>query len=812
MMLALPFASVAQVLPSVDVISTTPLPGVGLPKAEIPANVQSATSRDIDESQATDLADFMRRRLGSVHINDMQGNPFQADVSYRGFTASPLLGTPQGLSVYMDGVRMNQPFGDVVSWDLIPRGAIANISLMPGSNPLFGLNTLGGALAIQTKDGRSHPGSAMQVMYGSYGRRSLELEHGGFNDKGLSWYGLVNLFKEQGWRTESPSDVRQLFGKLGWRNANTDLKLTMAYADNQLYGNGLQEYRFLANDYSSVYTKPDITQNKSLLLNLAASHSVNNNVLLSGNAYYRRITTHTLNGDINTGSLNQSVYQPNAADRAALTAAGYSGFPTAGANAGNTPFPFWRCIAQALQKDEPAEKCNGLLTSTASTQISYGLSGQSTFYQLLAGRKNQLTVGAALDESKTDFQQNGQLGYLNPDRSVTGVAAFGDGVNGGDIDGAPYDTRVSLLSKVRTWSLYATNTIALPENLHLTVSGRYNQTQVRNNDQINPGGGPESLDGNHRFSRFNPAIGVSWVPSRTLSAYVGYNEGSRAPTAIELGCANPDRPCKLPNAMAGDPPLNQVVARTIEAGVRGGDAGLSWNVGVFRTDARDDILFVADDQAGFGYFKNFGKTRREGIELGLSGKTGAWRFGANHTVLNATYRSAETVNGSSNSSSSAAAPGLDGTIGIKSGDRIPLIPQQQFKAYLDYQLNPAFSMGLSMIAVSSALARGNENNSHQADGTYYLGAGKSAGYAIFNLAARYQVEPKMQVFMQISNLFDRKYANAAQLGSTGFNAAGNFQARPFAQNANGEYPLQHSTFVAPGAPRMIWAGMRYSFN
>lgn len=82
-----------------------------------------------------------------------QGNPFQPDLNFRGFTASPLLGTPQGLSVYMDGVRLNQPFGDVVSWDLIPRSVIGSIALMPGSNALFGLNTLGGALAIQTKDG-----------------------------------------------------------------------------------------------------------------------------------------------------------------------------------------------------------------------------------------------------------------------------------------------------------------------------------------------------------------------------------------------------------------------------------------------------------------------------------------------------------------------------------------------------------------------------------------------------------------------------------------------------------------------------------
>ena len=115
----------------------------------MPAPVQTATQLEIARSGALDLADFMNRQFNGVHLNEMQGNPFQPDLNYRGYTASPLLGTPQGVSVYMDGVRQNQPFGDVVSWDLIPRNAISEVTLMPGSNPVFGLNTLGGALSIQ---------------------------------------------------------------------------------------------------------------------------------------------------------------------------------------------------------------------------------------------------------------------------------------------------------------------------------------------------------------------------------------------------------------------------------------------------------------------------------------------------------------------------------------------------------------------------------------------------------------------------------------------------------------------------------------
>jgi hypothetical protein len=111
-----------------EVVGTTPLAGVDLAREEIASPVQTGNAREVQESGALDLPDFLNRRLSGVHVNEVQGNPFQPDVNYRGYTASPLLGTPQGLSVYMDGVRLNQPFGDVVSWDLIPRLAMAATS------------------------------------------------------------------------------------------------------------------------------------------------------------------------------------------------------------------------------------------------------------------------------------------------------------------------------------------------------------------------------------------------------------------------------------------------------------------------------------------------------------------------------------------------------------------------------------------------------------------------------------------------------------------------------------------------------------
>jgi outer membrane receptor protein involved in Fe transport len=557
-----------------------PLPGLDLRLDQIPAPVHTALSADIDASGALDLSDFLNRRFNGVFVNEIEGNPFQPDLNYRGYTASPLLGTPQGLSIYMDGVRPNQPFGDVVSWDLIPRLAIGSTTLMSGSNPLYGLNTLGGALSIQTKDGRSNPGTSVRAIYGSGVRRALEVEHGGSRGNGLNWYLAGNVFAEDGWRDDSPSSVGQFFGKLGRHEPGSETALSFGYADTSLKGNGLQEQRFLNRDFASVYTKPDKTDNRSTLVNLMTRHDRSASLTFSGNIHYRNIRTNTFNGDINGDALS-----------------------------GDAEY-------------------NGLLNRSDIAQHDYGPSGQVTWRDWLA-RRNVVTVGAGYDGSRSTFEQSSQFGHLNADRSVTPVDAFDD------------DKRVSLAGRVNTGSLFASDVLSLGVAWSATVSARYNRTSVSNADRLNPGGGPGSLDGDHSYGRLNPAAGVTFSPSHAVNVYFGYSEGSRTPTSVELGCANSDQPCRLPNALAGDPPLEQVVTRTFEAGIRGGTAAITWSAGIFHANNLDDILFVASPQTGFGYFKNFGKTRRQGIEVQINARRGGLAGGLGYTYLNATFESAE---------------------------------------------------------------------------------------------------------------------------------------------------------------------------
>ena len=411
-------------------------------------------------------------------------------------------------------------------------------------------------------------------MYGSSNRKEGQASYGGGKALGFNWFATGNLFHESGWRVDSPSTVRQAFVRLGWRSAKTDIALTYSYADNTMIGNGLQDYRLLAANYSSVYSIPDSTTNRSPAVNIILRHTFSNTLTFSGNGWYRHIRTGGIDANLNTDSFDESVYQPNAKEIATLTAAGYTGFPTSGANAANTPFPSWRCIANALENNDPDERCDGIDIYSSEIQNRYGFSGQTAWITSPRIGRNQFTAGASIDRGSVSYIQNTQYGYLNPNYTITVVPAWQDG----SALTNPVDSRVNLHGLTPNWSLYFTDTLTLLKNVNLTVSGRYNRLTVDNTDRINPIAGPGSLDGNYVFQRFNPAVGLTWSPIPTVNAYASYTQGSRAPTAIELGCADPANPCSLPNALASDPPLQQVVTGTWEA-------GRAWETGGFLSRA-----------------------------------------------------------------------------------------------------------------------------------------------------------------------------------------------------------------------------------
>jgi outer membrane receptor protein involved in Fe transport len=730
-----------QIAPLVTVIGTMPVPGIELPRDQVPANLQTLDADVLHESGAVSLAEAMQRRLAGVNVNEIQGNPWQADLNYRGFSASPLLGTPQGLSVFLDGVRVNEGFGDVVHWDLLPRAAIDTLTLVPGSNPLYGLNTLGGALAVHTKRGVTHPGTQLEAQGGSFGRRSLALEHGGKHGA-VDWFVAAEDWKEDGWRDHSPSDVRQLFGKLGWQSGDTGLTLTVAHAASDLIGNGLVPESMRAARDEAIFTHPDQTRNRMNLVALTGSHWLNDSDRLSGTIYARRTHTRTLNGD------------------------------------GNDDY-------EDEFEADPTFDETGVLNRTATGQRGAGVAVQWT---RLAG-DHQFALGMSHDRSSASFSQTAQEGELTDERGV-------------EVE-EEAELENSLSGRTRTSSLYFTDSVALSSTLQLTGALRYNRTRVINRDRLNPGV-PDNLDGDYTYRKLNPALGLTWQASPALTVYGGLSQGNRAPTPIELGCANPDKPCTLPNALASDPFLEQVVARTLEIGVRGRLAGgTRWNAGAFRTTNRDDILFVGTSTSA-GYFTNFGKTRREGIELGLAGEGGAFDWQVNYTWLRATFQSRACVVAENNSTAEADASCGDDQIRVERGDHIPGLPEHSLKLALNWRASEALRLGADVVAYSSQYVRGNENNRHQPDDEYQ-GRGKLSGYAVLNLNANYRLGGGWTLFARIDNVFDRRYASGGALAENPFTGAGN----AFATDPD---TWRSEQFVAPGTPRAGWVGVRYRWG
>ena len=300
-----------------------------------------------------------------------------------------------------------------------------------------------------------------------------------------------------------------------------------------------------------------------------------------------------------------------------MTAAGYTGFPTTG-NAATEPFPFWRCIAQGLEKSEPIENCTGIITNTFNKQHNYGLSGQASWLV----SHNHVTAGAAWDRSSMIFQQGSQFGYLNPDRlTITPINAFADGSTHSGRRSGRYARRSARAHQhvQPVCDRYAYRWASRwHSRFRAAITGRPSTT---------PTVCRRATDGLARLAQRPICLRAVQSgrrahlqsASRFASVYFSYSEASRAPTAIELGCADPNEPCNLPNALVSDPPLKQVVTRTFEAGVRGTmENNLRWSAGWFRGENYNDLLFVASEQTGFGYFTNFGQTRRQGVEASIS--------------------------------------------------------------------------------------------------------------------------------------------------------------------------------------------------
>ncbi len=754
-------AAPATPVKEVVVIARTPFEGSDVGAADVPAAITTVTAGDIARQRSQNIVDVLLQRVPSISINSETGNDFEPDVQFRGFVATPLSGVPEGLAVYQDGVRINEAFGDKVGWDLIPTLAIDDAQVIT-DNPAFGLNALGGAIDLRMKTGFGFQGFETDIRGGSFGRIQ-DSTQAAWRSGPYAAYVAIEAAHEDGWRDFTPSTVRRIYGDLGYRTDGSEVHLAVTSADNAFGAAGSTPYQLLQRNYSSVFTTPQTDDNQMAMVSLRGKVKASATWTVTGSLYYRRFDQHHVDG-------NGTDAQPCDADPT-LLCFGDGVSPANGVNGRQLANPFGLT-------DTPGE-----IDTNSTLTDGFGGALQATSTANIFGLANNVVIGASVDAARTRFHADAELGVIQPNFVVDGdgiyLGASGDPISDGPVRLIAHNTYVGV---------YAIDTLDLTSRFSITGGGRFNVARLDLDDQL--GGALTSRD---RYDRFDPVIGGTFNIIPDLTAYAGYSEANRAPTPLELGCANPLQPCIIDSFLVSDPPLKQVVSRTVEAGLRGavrlGGAAspIHWRVGLYRTDNSNDIQNIPSPlNNGFGYFANVGGTRRQGVDASVDYTGNGWDFYASYAYVDATYLDALTL----------AAPDGDpyadenGNISIVPGDHISSIPRHRVKVGLDRDITSQWTFGGDFLWVSSQYYGGDESNQNP----------QLPGYATVSLHTSYQINRHFQVYGLIDNLFNHHYYTFAT-----FFDNSSYVGNPSFPN------LTDTRTVTPGKPFAAYGGLKISF-
>ncbi|WKA31048.1 TonB-dependent receptor [Bradyrhizobium roseum] len=739
------------------VYPTAPTPTVrsGMDVDKVPAAINAVGAGQIARTGSLNIGDALQQQVPGIILSDTTGNPFMPDIQFRGFTASPVAGTPQGLAVYQNGMRINEAFGDTVNWDLIPTAAIRSVTVVT-NNPAFGLNALGGAVNVLMKDGFSYQGAETNVMGGSFGRIQGSAQ-AGKQVGNYSVYGALEGVRDNGYRNFGESAVRRFYGDVGYRTDSSEFHLNVGLAKNNFGASAAVPIELLNKYWGATYTTPQTTDNRVAYANLTGKVEVTPTWTLDGSVRVRRFQQKTVDG-------NPTETEPCAAPNDAFLcfnddtnfANGVNGVPIV------NPFP--------------ADAVLGQIDRTTTRSTTTGATLQATNTDQLFGHNNQFMIGTSFDSGVTRFGASAELGTIGSDYVVNGSGIF-LGPSGAPISIGP----VSLRATNRYTGLYAIDTFDVTDRFSVSGGGRFNYASINLQDQIGT-----DLNGSHTFSRFNPMVGGTYKVTPEVTAYAGYSEANRAPTPLELACADPARPCIVAAFLIADPPLKQVVSRTIEAGFRGSKelniGTLGWKIGGFRATNADDILAIPSPEVqGFGYFQNVGRTRRQGIEAQVNLTSKALQLYASYTLVDARFLDSLSLN-------SRSPFAVDDIIQVVPGNRIPSVPRNRVKLGVDYAVTDAFKVGGDALFVASQYFAGDESNQ----------AARLPGYSVFNLHASYQINKTFQLYGRVDNVFDKRYATF-----------GTFFERDDVPNfSNGGAEFSDPRTVTPARPRAFYAGLK----
>ncbi len=578
-------ALAAQQLPTVTIDSSA-VEGFRAP----PRHSFKITGRTLREQPATQLPEALARNLPGAALTHEQGNDMQPSLRFNGFAASPLLGTPQGLSVFQDGVRVNEPFGDTVNWDMLPANAIRSITLVPYADPVFGLNTLGGSVLVETRDGRRDPGGEVGVEAGSFGRTAESARIGGVRGD-WSYFVAARNQHENGFAPYNPSGNRTLFAKATRDADGNRLDLSYTFAQSHLSGSQTLPAEWM-NTPTDIYTVPDWIDNQLNLFNIGDTQVLSRHWQVTGRVYLRNSDQSGYNSNVNN---NYDSTQPISADNSVAS------------NVVNALHQQARGVTLAVRNDTP-----------------------------LAGMPNVVTAGVDYDRQTVGYTQVQQPATFTPLRYSVGTGPF---------DQQPVDLGVRNVYR----GIYLTEKLSPTHWLDVDAGGRYEDASVDMSDRL---GG--ALGGSHSFSRFNPSVGVDLHPTHRASYYLRYAQGMRVPMPVELTCASPTAPCTLPNVLVADPSLAPEVAHTVQAGGVWRVAGMRLRASYTHTALDNAIQFISLSSMTQGYFTNIPQELFRTATVDLLGGSTHWQWSASLSHTLATYESGFLEQSSSNSTADAS--------------------------------------------------------------------------------------------------------------------------------------------------------------
>jgi iron complex outermembrane receptor protein len=683
----------------VVVYGALPDSDIGVAADKVPGQLQSFSAGQLTAQHGATMLDTLGMQAAGVSLGDTQGNVLFQDMRFHGFEASPLQGVPQGIAVYQNGVRLNEAFGDTVNWDAIPQVAVDRLDVW-SANPVFGLNALGGSVNMIMKSGFTWHGTEAAAQGGSYGH-GMASGQWGMSDGDFSFYGAVEGVTDAGWRFHSGSNLARLYADAGWRNGETELHLVASGAATSLGVVGPTPFGLIRRNAKSVFTFPQTTRNTIGSLALNAKSRLDENWQFEGSAYMRALTQRHVDG--NDGD-------------------------------------FERCSNSSSYINQLCLEDDAFVRPTPFT----GAAALNFRNAPLLGLPNVLTVGGSVDTSAIGFRSTSTLGRIFPDFNVAVdplLAGSGSIIHSfGNLGYAP----VTLGATTSYYGLYAVDALDVTDALTLTAGLRINAADIVTRDRS---GLATELNGVHGYGHVNPLAGLAWKALENVTVFGGYSEANRAPTPLELDCANPNLPCLLEGSLVSDPPLAQVVSHTANAGLRGeqmlGAGTLDWSISLFRTDSDNDIVALASVIAGRGYFTNVPSTQRQGVDLTTRYAASRWSAYASWSYLDATYQFTGILASPNNPAANA-----NGNVTVTPGRRMPMNPASTARIGADMDVLDRVSLGGELAFTGSQYFDGDPSNRNA----------RLPSTVVINLRAAYQFDERWQLFGLVNNLFDDHHA------------------------------------------------------